>query len=413
METAKKILIINQFANTPDLPGHTRQYEIALGLVKRGWEVQVFSSDFNLTTRNFYKLKGLDLTKTELIKGINWHWLRVIPYKKNNYMRYLNLFSFCLNLAIQLSKFIFLKGNRYKMPDIILASSPQLPATFLCLLYAKIFRKPFISEIRDLWPQVLIDLGGISSKNTIIKVLIFIEKFIYKNSDYVVVLAKGAEKYVRNKGASNVVWLPNGPDLEKFKFSEIPSKKETFAFNRPFLIYYFGAHGIANGLENLIAASKLIADQPIKFILIGDGPSKKDLMLKSEKLKNIEFLNPIPKEDIPRIISKSDAILLSLKAIPLFKYGVSPNKLYDAYAIGRPVITTVEGEINNEVEKNFLGYTANGSKPKELADACLKLLNTPKSERIMMGKRARNLCEKVYSRKRIVDIYEKLFKQLI
>lgn len=197
----KKILIINQFANTPELPGHTRQYEIALGLVKKGWEIQVFASDFNLTTRTFYKLKGLDFNKIELINGINWHWLRVIPYKKNNLMRYFNILSFCFTLSIELSKFVFINNKRYVMPDIILASSPQLPATFISLLFAKIYKRPFISEIRDLWPQVLIDLGGANHKNTIIKILSLMEKIIYKQSENVILLAKGAENYVRRRGA--------------------------------------------------------------------------------------------------------------------------------------------------------------------------------------------------------------------
>ncbi len=84
----QKIWIINQFANTPDLPGHTRQYEIAIALSNKNWNINVFSSDFNLTKRTFCKINGFEIKKLEYINKIKWHWLRVFPYKKNNWKRY-------------------------------------------------------------------------------------------------------------------------------------------------------------------------------------------------------------------------------------------------------------------------------------------------------------------------------------
>ena len=133
----KKILwIINQYSNIPEFPGHTRQYELSIGLSSKKWEVEVFSSDFNLNERKFKRLKGFKLFLVEKIKNVTWNWVKVFPYKKNNYLRYLNLISFCLNLLLILN-LKTLRGKTYKkMPNIIIASSPQLPAAFLlfCLL---------------------------------------------------------------------------------------------------------------------------------------------------------------------------------------------------------------------------------------------------------------------------------------
>ena len=95
-----RIWLINQFANTPELPGHTRQYEIGRGLVKLGWEVEVFSSDFNLSKRSFSKLRGVQIELTEKYEGLRWTWLRVFPYKKNNWRRYVNMTTFCLHLFL-------------------------------------------------------------------------------------------------------------------------------------------------------------------------------------------------------------------------------------------------------------------------------------------------------------------------
>ena len=213
-----------------------------------------------------------------------------------------------------------------------MASSPQLPAAFVSYLLASFFKIPFIFEVRDLWPQILIDLGGKNKDNLIIKLLFIIEKILYKKSNLVVVLSKGSEKYAQAKGSINTIWLPNGPDLSKFRRSPLPEHKEGFTKERPFLIIYAGTHGEANGLENIINTAKYLDKDPVKFMLVGDGPEKKILKKKAGNLKNIELKSTVPQSRFELV--KADAVIHSLKKVKLFEYGVSPNKLYDAYAIG-------------------------------------------------------------------------------
>lgn len=409
----KKVLIINQFANTPDLPGHTRQFELAKGLQKKGWLIDVFASDFNLSERRFKKLKKFELFKCENFQKINWIWLRVHPYKRNNIYRYINIFSFCFNILFILFFKIIEEKYINKNKLIIIASSPQLPASFICLLIAKIFDVPFLSEIRDLWPQVLIDLGGKSRKSFLIRFLFWIEKIIYSCSEHVIVLAKGSIKYVKKKGAKKVSYLPNGSDLNHFKFRKLIPEKHKFDNDRPFKLVYYGSHGEANALDCIIEAAKLLQKKPIKFILIGDGPKKIELLKNSINLKNINFLPPIPKEEMPKFISKADAILLTLKDIPLFKYAVSPNKLYDAYAIGRPVITNIGGDIGKEIEKYKIGFNAKSENGDSLAKAIINLMNLSRLEREDMSKRARSLAENKYSREIIVSKYNDILNKYI
>ena len=103
----KRLWVINQFANTPEMPGHTRQFEISQYLVKKGWKVNLFASDFNLSERKFKKLKRFQFSLIENIDGINWHWIRVIPYFRNNLLRYINIISFCIHLFFKLIFEIF------------------------------------------------------------------------------------------------------------------------------------------------------------------------------------------------------------------------------------------------------------------------------------------------------------------
>jgi glycosyltransferase involved in cell wall biosynthesis len=125
------------------------------------------------------------------------------------------------------------------------------------------------------------------------------------------------------------------------------------------------------------------------------------------------FNDPVPKAEIPARIAQADAILLSLRDVPLFRYGVSPNKLYDAYAIGRPVITTVAGSINSEVETHRLGVTAEPGDPQAMADAILRLAQTPRVEREAMAARATQLAHSIYSRQRINAEYNRLLREVI
>jgi glycosyltransferase involved in cell wall biosynthesis len=392
-----RLWLINQFANTPALPGHTRQYEMAAGLVGYGWQVEVFASDFNLTQRRYRRLRFPRLWSSEQPAGIHWTWLWVSPYRHNNWQRQLNMLSFCIHLAVRLLPAALLGRLTGHAPDVILASSPQLPAAFTCLWIARLCRIPFVLEVRDLWPQVLIDQGGKRPDSPMVRLLAWMERQLYRQARTVVVLANGAERYVRERGAHHTNWLPNGPDLELFSPRPLPPKRPTFT------VLYAGAHGDANALDNVIAAAHLLEQQQasVRFRFVGDGPEKQALIQKAKGLASVSFDNPIPKAEIPGLMAEADAILLSLRAVPLFRYGVSPNKLYDAYAIGRPVITTVAGAINAEVDENRLGVTAEPGNPEALAQAILQLAATPRSERQAMAERAIQLAHTTYSRQRI------------
>ena len=200
-----------------------------------------------------------------------------------------------------------------------------------------------------MWPQVLID----SDENfnfLIIKFLSIMEKLLYIFSYLIIVLTKGSIKYIEKKGGKNIIYLPNGPDLDKFTYKDLPHETKSFNNKRKFLLLYCGAHGKVNGLMNVIKAAELIKDHKIEIHLIGDGPEKINLINASKKIKNVKFFDPIPKNQMPNLLAKYDAVLLSLSKVTLFRYGVSPNKLYDAYAVGRPVIATVPGEINKEIK---------------------------------------------------------------
>ena len=132
----------------------------------------------------------------------------------------------------------------------------------------------------------------------------------------------------------------------------------------------------------------------------------------SSNLPKVRFLKPVPKSSMPNLMSEYDAILVLLKDVNLFRYGISPNKLYDAYASFKPVIANIPGAINLEIKENKIGITAEPNNPLSLANAILKLKNTSTEERIKMGQRARKMAETTYSRQRITKEYHRILKEI-
>ncbi|MGK7874590.1 MAG: glycosyltransferase family 4 protein [Xenococcaceae cyanobacterium] len=392
---SRSIWIVNQFANTPDVPGHTRQYELGKFLVRQGCQVNIFTSDYNLTQRQYLKLKFPQLWQQDNFDGLQWNWLWATLYRINNWQRYVNMLSFCLTL--------FISCLFKPRPDLIIGSSPQILAAFTAWLLAKLRGAKFYFEVRDLWPQALIDVGGKSPNSLQVRLLAWVESWLYRKSDRVIVLSSGTVDYVTKRGASKVSWLPNGPDTEMFSIDlPVEVAKECYQIDPDrFCLMYTGAHGNCNSLDTLVEAARLLDhSHPDTFliILVGDGPEKSRLIEQGADIKCLEFREPIPKAEIPKLLRAADSLVLTLKDVPLFRYGVSPNKLYDYYAAGKPVVVAVGGAVNQEVQDNHLGLTSEPEDSQGLAAAMIQLSKTFPEEQKAMGKRAQALVASTYSR---------------
>lgn len=404
MKSRRHILWINHFAVPSTDGGGTRHFEIGRELVRRGWQVTIAASDFHLQTRRYTRRPGRNVfdTLVERYEGVEFHWLWAAPYRTNDWRRAWNWLSFAWSLLRQ-------SRGKDERPDVIIGSSPHLFAAFAASELARRYRVPFIFEVRDLWPESLVAAGG--RKGPVYYVFDWIAGYLYRRADRIICLARGAEAYLVAKGidSGKLVYVPNGVDTASFA-GVARSPRDTFT------LVYAGAHGPANGLDVVLDTAHELRDDPgIRFLLVGGGPVKQDLLesARNRHLHNVEFRDTVSKQRLPEVFSEADAGLMVLRDTPLFAYGVSPNKLFDYFGAGLPVVCNVPGEVAAMVEAAGAGEQAEPGSTASLAAAIVRLAARTHGQREMMGRSARDWVSQEHGREILAERLESALHEML
>jgi len=280
----------------------------------------------------------------------------------------------------------------------------------------------FIFEVRDLWPDVPIELGIIKNK-IIIKILLWFEKLVYKRAAKIVVLSPGMRDGIIKKGINpdKIVLIPNSSDIHRFMIDKkediinLFDRSETL--KEAFLVVYIGAVAFANDLRTVIEACKILQYEfepnRVMVLIIGDGKERPLLeKLKNEyKLTNVLFLGEMPKKDVIKFISIAHCGLLVFRNNHILETN-SPNKFFDYLAAGKPIISNVGGWTKEIIENYNIGKVVEGGNPKALAEAILSMSKMDLKELENMGIRARELAEKEFSRLKMAQIFEKVLNEV-
>lgn len=378
----KNIWILNHYAVPPELGGGNRHYNFAKNLIVSGYKVKVFAaSTIHNTDKNLIKDKTKYLCRE--FNNVPFIFLKACDYQGNGRRRIKNMIDYAKGLILVSKNF-----DKDK-PDVIFASSVH-PLTWISgYILSKRYHAKFIAEARDLWPWGLIAINGIKENGIIAKILYKIEKFIYKKSNKFVFTFPGGKDYIQNIGldTAKVRYINNGVDIEEFN-----KNKEEYVFsdedldnNEAFKILFTGAIGRTNAIGHIIEAAEIIKKKGIKkirFYIFGSGPEKQKLekYISDNKIDIIKFKGSVDKKYIPSILSKANLNIFSLEHLPnLFKYGLSPNKMFDYFASGHPIVSNVECGYDM-LEKYNCGITVQGGSAESLALGILKFYNMPKEE---------------------------------
>lgn len=393
------IWIFNHHALTPDMSGGTRHYDFAKELTKRGHSVTIVASSFHYS--KYQEMKEYDDREylEETIDNINFIWIKTPSYFGNGFSRVKNMLSYFLKVLKYIPKL------NLKKPDIIVGSSVHLFAVYSAYKLSKKYNTPFIMEVRDIWPQTLIDMG-ISKWHPFIILLGVLEKYLYKKADRIISNLPYAYEHIEKfVSREKFEWISNGVDLSNIKYIPKVQKEK-------FVISYTGAIGVANNLQLLLdVAKKLKEKKDIYFRIVGDGAQKEKLkdFVKKENLTNVSIENPVPKKEVTNILQDSDILFFNLIDSPVFNFGISSNKLFDYMASGRVIIFSTKAK-NNPIKDAQAGYSITPDDIEELEKTILEIYNLSQEDRDKIGQKIRAYAEQNYSIEVLVNKFEKLLK---
>ncbi len=410
-----RIVYLEQLFRTTAMIGHTRAYEIARRLTAWGHEVHMVTSSFGntLNSPNYRNVSVLDAYPEAKAAG-KWFEaeeagirVHLLPVPYSNYMGYAERIESYTRFATGAArKAASLKG------DVIFATSPALTISLPAMYAARRSRTPFVFEVRDLWPEAPIQMGALKSKAAIWSALT-LERLAYNQASHIVALSPGMKEGILAKGVPEhkVTVIPNSSDLDIFS-PDIGGGdfRERLGVGDKFTLLYFGAMGEANGLSFVLdgaAELKKRGAEHIAIVLHGDGKERPMLEARrqAEGLDNVIFSDQdLPKDDVARLVASSDVAMTIYKNVPVL-YTCSPNKMFDSFAAGKPVLTNMPGWLQGLVEEHGAGVFVKPDNAQDFADKAQDLAAHPERCEVY-GKNSRKLAEEMFARDKLTKKLE-------
>ncbi len=396
--TNKNIWIINEYAGSPYHGMEFRHYYLGKELVKSGHKVTIISSSYS------HLFKHLPKQGRENIDGVNYLWLKTFNYgNSHDKRRVLKWFLFtfkCFFLPFMLKK-----------PNVIIVSPmapfPILPAWIL----SKIYRAKLIYEVKDIWPLSIIELGGHSPAHPLIRLMSWCERLALTKSDTIVSNLQNYGEHIKDLGLKrDFEWISNGVDIDELSQIEpLPKEIQMQVPNDKFIVGYTGTIGVANALDSFLEASKYIDSDEIVFVVVGCGQEKERLMKLYKNSKNIIFIDSIAKKQVQSMLGLFDVCYIGLQKEKLFKYGVSPNKLFDYMFAEKPIVYAIDSGKSNIVQIANCGISVEAENPQAIADGIMTLYKMSDDERAKMGQNGKEYVMEHFRYDKLAKAYEKLF----
>ena len=388
-----KILYFHQHFSTPKGSAGIRSYAMAQSLIRNGHQVTMVCGSFGAGQT------GLSQPFEKGMRRGDVDGIEVIEFE----LSYSNSLSFLQRILIFLSfAFKSIKVALFEKYDVLFATTTPLTAG-IPGIFAKWFRrKPFVFEVRDLWPELPKAMGVI--KNPVVLWLMSVLEWTsYHSADRLVGLSPGIVEGIVKRGIDpeKVASIPNGCDLDIFATDHQSWRPEQVSGN-DLMAIFTGTHGLANGLDAVIDAAVELQKRgrnDIKLVLVGDGMQKKPLIASAQQLEltNVVFHEPVNKNKLAALMASADIGLQILANIPAFYYGTSPNKFFDYIAAGLPVLNNYPGWLADSITDRKCGFAVPPENPSAFADA-LEYAADHRNELKEMGINAQQLAREQFNR---------------
>ncbi len=389
----KNVWIMNHYASNTFFEQGGRHYWFARELKKQGYEPVVFCCNTKHgAAENYFDRENL-WHEHSTTDGIPYVFIRSTPYQGNGKQRIKNMLLFARNLCATAKQY----AKNYGKPDVILASSVHPFTVWAGERIATKFGVPCICEIRDLWPESIVAYNLAKKNSPAVKTMYRLEKYLYAKADAIIFTMEGGRDYVVEQGwdkahggpvdLHKVHHINNGVDLELFEANKVHHTINDTDVNNSntFKVIYTGSVRLTNHVECIIEAANAVWNknfQNIIFLIYGQGDQLEQLRtnVKQRGINNIYFKGAINKNCVPFLLSKADVCITDLCSSELFRFGISPNKLYDYIASGKRVISGLK--CNYDIVEEFgLGCTLDKTDADTIANSVINMYQMPMSEK--------------------------------
>lgn len=410
-----RILYLHQYFVTREGPTGTRSYEFASRLVQRGHTVTMLTSG-----RNAAKILAVPEGRTHTEVDVDGIQVVSMAAGYNNSISGTHLSGLQRMMGFfEYNRMAVRLGRQLPRPDVVYATSTPLTIGHAGLKLARHFGVPFVFEVRDLWPQALINCGALKNP-AVIWWFRSMERKFYRHAAHVVALSPGMKEYIVGTGIPDdkVSVITNGCDLDLFRPGlDTADVRQQWGLGDEFVVIYFGAMGLTNGLEYVVEAAKCLRERgkvKTRFLMIGGGGRRTavETLARGYGLDNVTFHEPVrDKALLARLVAGSHASL-TVFAATRKEQSWSPNKFFDSISAGRPILINVPGWLGQMVEQNRCGRFVDPDQPESLADAIEALAANP-SLCEEMGRNARKLAERKFSRDTLADRLESVLMRVV
>lgn len=354
---------------------------------------------------------------TKKIAGVTYDFLKTPAYKGNGLGRLLNMFAFVGQLLARSSSL----EREHGRPSVLVASSPH-PYVFLATrIIAWRFKAVSVFEVRDLWPLSLIELAGVSAKHPLVLFTGWLEKYAYRKADFIVSLLPCTLEHMKTLGMAKHKWryIPNGID-GKFLANDHTTLEPCIELARKWkkegrlVVVYTGALGRPNHVETLLHAMKKLHQGGSLFstIIVGRGELKSDLEALVTDLglgACVSLFDQISKSSVQSLLREASVGYISLRPEPIFRFGISPNKMFDYMLASLPIVAAIKAG-NDPVTEANCGYTADPDNVLSIVGALKAFEALDEVERLELGKNGRNYVLEKHSYGVLAQNYLRLFK---
>lgn len=385
------IAYIEHYAGTPALGMEFRPFYLAREWVRAGHRVQILAASFSHVRARQPQVGSVPLDET--IDGIAYRWYPTRPYAGNGVGRVRNIFEFLRQVWADTARI----AREFK-PDVVIASSTYPMDIWVARRLARRCGARLVFEVHDLWPLSPIELSGMSPGHPFARLCSWAEATAYRDADVVVSMLPCVHDYMASRGLDlrKLAIVPNGISPDDWAAAPQALRGDVAAALAgaraagETVVAYAGSMGLPNALDTLLDAAALLRDEPIRFVLVGDGHERARLAerVRAEGLVRVTMLAPIPKPQVPALLAQADIAYIGWQRVPIYRFGIAPNKLMDYMMAGCTVLHSVEAG-NDPVAEAGCGVTVPPEDAHAVARALRELAARAPAERAAMGERGR------------------------